>query len=524
MNNEALAALSAILPSDVVGGISDPHLARVSQAISRSTIAADRLNFGSAVSSEPVSGVMLLSDATVLKIPLPQSLALLAGGGPAYDGSFDDASCALPPPTMHLLHDVAQEPAPTCRRVAICIRLLSLPHGSVPVGVAQAVRRHLSTLLLRHPVLMHPGLLTPVAHAGRVEFMGVAAALSMSTHGGLPRYTDFHTGTSPCAIPDLDDQELVRALEQFSRHPCVRLALAGRTARIRASAEGGSYSTSPVVSQDSLPRTMLRTLGPRVQFLASVMETDEFAFPRFRAKDATLPFLSSIYASQRYSSQIAALLAQSTVAAFGAAHSHIEQGSSGWSAYYPRDAWLLRAIANRCSHLMDARTVGGFGGEFHANLAAAVPRQMFLSPSHALSPRVIERNVTAFVSGLCDAGLACSPEQARSTLLAWTIGTGRPATQLPRADVTAAVAFFNALDAHMASTSGPAIAHLAQIARDMAELDRLRVPGASAWETAAQLLHDERKMAYLLTRHPSGTSESRQELEKVSRPSSQHRP
>ena len=500
MISDAITALGQLVPPSIpVGASAGDAVASVTAEIERNVIPASRLVFGSAVASTGVRGAVLLCDASTLKVSLPQALALLSGAGDRYSGLFDEALPVLSPECASALHGASSDPAPLERRIPICVRLLSLPAGTLPAAIAKAVRAHLSSILLDHPVLLHPSLLIPTSWSGRIEYQGIAAALAMSTHGGLPRYSDFHPNAHPGAFEGLEDQGLVSRLLAFSRHPCVRLALAGPGFRISSDAPPDAYRCEPVISRDNLVRSMFRSIGPRAQFLGSVMETDELAFPRLRGSDASLPFVSSIYESQRFASQLAALLAQSAIAACGAAHSAAERGTPGWSPYFERDSWFLEKIRSRGLDLVSRRTAGGIEGHFHRHLMASAQRRIFLAPGAGMPTAILATSAAAIAEGLVRMGVASSSEAASDLLLDWTIGAQRPEGQLPRTDVSGAIAFLKALESSPARlTAAPAVEHLASLLGQITSLDSQRTPAANDWSHALEIVIAERRMAIML--------------------------
>lgn len=229
------------------------------------------------------------------------------------------------------------------------------------------------------------------------------------------------------------------------------------------------------------------------------METDELAFPRLRGSDASLPFVSSIYESQRFASQLAALLAQSAVAACGAAHSVNERGTPGWSPYFERDPWFLEKIRSRGLDLMSQRTAGGIEGHFHRHLMASAQRRIFLAPGAGLPTSILVTSAAAIAEGLVRMGVASSPEAASHLLLDWTVGAQRPDGQLPRTDVTGAIAFLKALESSPAHlTAGPTVEHLASLLGQIASLDSRRAPAASDWSRAIDIVIAERRMTIML--------------------------
>lgn len=481
MNNTPFAQLAELAPSATAPGLSPADaLAGFHNVLRGEAIPAGRLMFAGYPSAAAVNGCSLVCDSSVLGLQPHVALLQLSGAGPGYSGLLNECAKDLPQSVLESVKGQSIEVAPLGRRVGLCIRLLDSPVGTLAPSVHLTIQRHLSSILLDNPSLLHPAFLVPRRNGNRTEFVSIASALASSTQGALPRYSHFRPDeTPPVAAGDIRDRHLFARLEAFARSPCVRWALSERTMRIEAADPVGS-SCAIQVKQEALPQALLRSLTPHPEFLASVLELDELAFPRLRSEKA-LPFAHAIAAQDRWRHQLVPLLARSTFAAFGSLHSHLE-GINGWTPFHRKDRWLLAAVKARAPEL---------AGLMAKTLGAGLQRWMFPPGASAIPPRLAAENLERIVAGLVECGLAESSLSAAAFVMEHTIGRSRPDGRLPSASTPQALAFLSGLDRYGA---GPAA--MTQLCTALGSA--AASAHAADWQAAVDAIEIERRMGALL--------------------------
>lgn len=481
MTNTPFAQLAELAPRAVASGLSPADaLAGFHSALRDEAIPAGRLTFSGYPSGSAVAGCSMVCDASVLALQPHVALLQLSGAGPGYNGLLNECARDLPQSVLQSVKTEAVEPAPMGRSIGLCIRLLDAPLGTLAPSVHRTIQRHFSAILLDNPALLHPAFLVPRRNGNRTEFVGIASALASSSQGALPRYCHFRPDEQPpTEASDAQDQQLFARLESFSRNPCVRWAMAEKSIRVEAADPVGS-SCAIQVKQEALPQALLRSLAPQPEFLASVIELDELAFPRLRRQKA-LPFAHAISAQERWKHQLLPLLARSTFAAFGTLHSHLE-GMNGWTPFHRKDAWLLAAMKARAPEL---------AGSMAKILGGSLQRWMFPPGTAAVPPRLAAENFDRIITGLMECGLADGPLAAAAFVMEHTIGKARPEGRLPSASTPAALTFLSGLDRHGA---GPAA--MAQLCTALTTA--AGSAHAADWQAAVDAIEIERRMGALL--------------------------
>lgn len=212
-------------------------------------------------------------DGHITKEALSDVWQELAGSGASYTGLFGplnehgepkallDAAVAIVP----FLGNGAPVSAP--QRAALCVRWLSTQLFNLCPDLATVIQRHLSEILVAHPVLMHPAFLCPMNAAAGDVTMSLAHALAASRNGELPRLRHFGEDSDTSAA----DSPVRRQLLAFATNPCVQLGL-GQSTILR-------WSGPPDKRREVAPLPGFRKGGAvmsgMVRFLSSVMELDD---------------------------------------------------------------------------------------------------------------------------------------------------------------------------------------------------------------------------------------------------------
>jgi hypothetical protein len=216
-------------------------------------------------------------------------------------------------------------------RVLACLRLLRLPQSYFPSGeegdeLMMKARRHLSELLVEHPVLMHNRIFVNGRHfAVGGEYGPIASVIAHTPRGEFPR---------------LSHGIALDKLRAFARHHCVRTGLTA----VAPSAPGkdGKY-------KQLQGKTLLGSLSPNLHLprpglLTSILELDEHRAANFAATRRPASFLTCRGQTENH---LRTCVANSLLAAFNISPLLPTEDSSrpfNGTQYDP--AALLKALAS----------------------------------------------------------------------------------------------------------------------------------------------------------------------------------
>lgn len=488
-----LEQLNRLVDDELKAGRSPAQsLEPLQKVLEDSVIRTDELVFDTWQSAEPLPGhILACNDSSVVSMHLSSVYPALSGSGPHYNGMYEDCKMLRDERAASQIKKGNRPAASIVEQVVLAVRVLGISQVSLMPELAAATRRHLSAIMLKYPVLMHPAMLVPVIREvnGAREYVSLAGALSQTAHGGLPRYSHFRSREQDKASGV--DQALVERLTEFAKHPCLRLAFGRAAHRVRPDQSGRRAR----MGKESLVRSMLAVTGPRVEFLASVMELDELAAGPSASR--VRPFWASVEGEEHLVAQLDAMLGASIAAASGLVHVAAMQGTlpDSMRAYAPDAAFLL-CIRNRHEHLFGSVPVESAIGQA---LVKSTQRRLFLGRQDSLAPAELAHNVRNMALGLSYVGFCGSTREAGEFLFEVCVGGMRPDGHLPRTDATGAVAFLKAVD-ELGGFGGTDDAVIEAAARLRALAGRENRPFMDAWVSAAEVFGTERVMVSVINR------------------------
>jgi hypothetical protein len=496
MTDAELERLNRLVEDELKAGRSPAQaLEPLQKVLENSVIRTDDLVFDAWQSTEPLPGhILACNDSSVLSTSVSNVYPALSGCGPHYNGMYGDREMLRDKTAAIHIQKGNRPAASIAEQVVLCLRVMGTSQVSLMPELAAATRRHLSAIMLKYPVLMHPALLVPVIRGGGREYVSLASALSQTAHGALPRYSHFRSREQDKASGV--DQGLVAQLTAFAKHPCVRLIFGRAAHRVRADLAGKSSRDRQVkMGKESLVRSVLGVTGPRVEFLASVMELDELAGTPVNGP--VRPFWASVDGEEHLLSQLDAMLAASIAAASGLVHVAAMQGTlpDSMRAYSPDTNFLL-AIRNRHDHLFGPVPVESAIGQ---TLLKSAQRRLFLGRQDSLAPAELAHNVRNMALALTYIGFCGSAREAGEFLLESCVGALRPDGNLPRVDATCAVAFLKAID-ELGGLGESDEAIIATAERVKASATQENRPFSDAWAKAAEVFGTERVMLSVINR------------------------
>lgn len=504
MPDADLDRLNSIIPDALAAGKQPAAaLAELDLVLSEQYIDKSRIVFGTSEATEHATGRVLLGESADLATDPGRRLAAICGAGVHYNGMFGDCSLFEDENLSRFLLTAVRPPAPVSEQVLHCIKLLGAPEKSSLGAIHDAVQRHLSSILLEYPVLMHPAFMVPRWQWSSNDYRSVTGAIAMAPQGSLPRYSHFHRGNGSVPAPRTDIQLLAR-LKAFATHPCTQLAFNRAGHRIHADA--GSRP-SIKTGKESLLRSLLSVTGPHPSFLASVMEIDELALSTHAESWSRRPFWAAASGQAPLVAQLDSMLARSMTAAAGLIHTPAADEKTPAKSYSV-DIEFLTNLRNIKGQLFKG---DGYESDFGKAIARAMQRSLFLgngTKQAPLSSAEVAFNVRATLWALCEVGLARTPQEAGRFVIDCTLGPRRPDANLPPTDATGAVAFLHALDQSDAlATEGHAgaVRRLNQISADLNEAAAPTQYRAD-WLTACSVLSTERVMQATFERATSATA------------------
>ena len=300
MSNQSIESLNALVDAKASAayGASTPitGLKAINEFLEASYIPADMLTIDTGQATSPLDGHVLLGGSHILQVHLDSLWLSLHGGGTKSIRTFGDlendqaflrcVGAFKDAKLVRTMRTTDIEPGDLAERILLCIRLLSASStaSTMPLPFA-SVQRHLSEILLTYPALMHPRVLIPVSRGKSTEYMSILHAVA-AAGAGLPRRSHFLAGTGGLRVPlpgtPSDIEKLDDRLHAFARHPCVRFALKRQSCiHVQASAiKNGTSNRNIVAKSLRLAEFAFGTPGPKVQFMASVMELEDLVVKR----------------------------------------------------------------------------------------------------------------------------------------------------------------------------------------------------------------------------------------------------
>lgn len=368
--------------------------------------------------------------------------------------------------------------------------------------LAAAVRRHLSGIMLQFPVLLHPSILMARLSGPTqiVDYTSLASILATSPHGALPRYSHFRSRQDDKEAGQID-HGLIDRLSAFAKHPCVRRVFEQPATRLRQDPHAVTARGREIkISTEKLSSATMSALGPRVEFLASVMELDELAGTY--AGELVRPFWSAVKNEPYRIVLLDTILTASIFAAAGGVHAGALHGIPDEMRAYRPDMGFLTAVRRRQQHLFDT---GHDDSGIGQALLKSCQRRIFLGRQDALAPAEVRHNTRNLAMALHFIGFCNSQQEAAVYLLEVCAGSLRPDGNLPRVDTTGAVAFLKAVDTlgGLGSCDDEVVARIGQLRNTISDARR---PFMDAWITAADALASERLMTSVIDRVASAAT------------------
>ena len=302
-------------------------------------------------------------------------------------------------------------------RLTACLRILRIPASQMPSDAPDQLmllaQRHLSGILVDHPVLMHNRIMVRGHHFAKAEFGPIATILAETPRAEFPR---------------LGHGIAADRLQAFAKHPCLRVGLtqeAPNPLRIKETKLLGRTMLNAVVVSNSFT--------PRARMLGSILELDAL-----RAVKGKRP--SSLLSCKGASEDaLRGCFANSFLAECGVDHllaEDLRQSAPDFmgtlqQAGITNEAWFLPALESRI-----ARWATGPSGS-HKQTMQAIALGLTLCQPAALSSAAGPVSVAPVVRWLIAALLDCSPERAASL--------GKPFKGFTAISVDGATAFIEAM-------------------------------------------------------------------------------
>lgn len=399
-------------------------------------------------------GHMLIHANALLALDWDDIWIRLQGGGPknAWANTvfgnlneklaFDRCAKVIDNPRLvDDLRDSETVPVSIVERLVLSLRILSvLGVYSAKPEATKAAQQCLSEVLLSYPVLMHPKILVPVYRKGVFEYANVLHALAGTT-AGLPRRSHFG--------PDYKGANLDERLKSFASHPCVTLALRQQTSA------HVTVDLSPVTIKTDTRRLVtfgLNLATPRVQFIASVLELDEFAQPGVNIPmNSWYPKTSDPKKSESNRLERNLLMrsmAASFFASTGLTHSSSKPtfevieclGRAQSTTCFPLDSDFL-VYLNKSSPVLVADQC------FMNSLRDSMSKRIFSGRTDDLGAVDVQANTQALISGLTAAGITKTKADAAVFIVDAVLGQARVRRQLPfpKADSSSVLAFIECI-------------------------------------------------------------------------------
>lgn len=302
-------------------------------------------------------------------------------------------------------------------RAVACLRILRIPASQLPVdtpdGLMEMAQRHLSGIIVDHPVLMHNRIMVRAHHFATSEFGPIATILAETPRGEFPRLSH---GIS------------ADRLQAFAKHPCVRIGLmqeAPNSLRRKDTKMLGRTMLNAVV--------VAQSFTPRGRMLGSILELDALRVVKGKRPASLLSckgpseealrtcFANSFLAECGVDQMLAEDLRQ-PAPDFMAAMT---------KAGVPNEYWFLPAIETRLARW--AAAPAGSHGPAMKGIALGLTACQPAALSSAAGPETVKPVVRWLIAALLDV----SPQRAESL--------GKPFKGFAAVGVEGATAFIEAM-------------------------------------------------------------------------------
>lgn len=522
LNDDSLRNLNSLVNDALAAGVAPKKaLALLTDELTHGpyVVRRDELVFDTSESERAIPGHTLLGSWVLAQYPLRKVYRDLSGAGASYNGMWGDGSMLRDEQAASHLIGPDREPMTICEQVVLCIRLLGTSTISLPREIAEATRRHLSELLLTYPVLLHPAIMAPANLADqRPEYGSLVYLLAKTPHGGLPRYSHFEADDGSLPLHRMPNQDLVKRLTAFAKHPCVEAGLTRAATRACLNKEQNAI----LIGKETVLAAMASVMGPKPQFLAAVMELEELAKPLGPNMTRALPFHKAIATAPKSATRDPSALkpAQEWVeyglmnavaAASGLVHLVTSMDTLPTSIRtYAHDPRLLASVRARMPVLCGLDKAGSY---FGTQVRGAMMRKVFLRQAGGLGPEELAQNARRMALGLVGCGFCSTPQEAAGFIATTVLGHDRPGLNLPPKDTAGAVAFLKAIDEMGGFNPGaPEAEHaidgmkrIRGAVRDFPARDEL--PYRAEWDAAFQVVIAEKVMASVLQRPVASNDE-----------------
>lgn len=504
-------------------------LKELSAVFALSSINFGELEFTSrTVESPEIAGHILLVSPSEMPAGHKdlENFIALCGTGELYNGMFGDASILRDPHATAAISNRTGRPtapAPVSVQLAVTVRLLDSGREQIPSELVKSLQTHISSILLKYPVLMHPALLMPSfrpdgSQVQSIEYSSVIAALALSPQAGMPRLSHFVEFENSAGV-GAPNSVISKSLASFASHPCVILAAEKSAFCVRTAAPSKPGRALDVkVSQETTLRTLVRSFAPRVEFLASIMELDDLR----GAKESTaeLPFASTIAAgaAPHLRSQLIGLLATSISAASGSIHLLGSAIFSDSLIRHPCDARFLNSVRARID---DIKHADAKECPLASYMTQGAARRVFLTAGENTPNDVIAHNTKCLSYSLVASGIVSDHAEATRFVTRAILGSKRTDARLPRADTTAAIAFLKAILPDACNDDG-AVELLNSIQHDINTVPAYQIPFRDDWSRACDVTRTELIMNSVISainqaRTATGSTSSTETSEPVQR-------
>lgn len=494
LSDAELISLNRLVDDQLSAGRTSAQALKALEAALRDrVIPGDELVFRDGCSERALPAhILLCNDGSGMSRSLGQTM----------NGIYSDRSLHRAADACALIEGEDRAQEPIADQILLCLRILALE--SVHPETASEVRRHLSSILLRYPVLLHPAFLVPTRPAAEAEteYRCIAHILAGTAHGGLPRFSHFsHDGHHQRAGSEVD---LAIRIDAFAKHPCVQRALnatAGAVVLV-----GGRIRRQ----RHNLAHAFARRMGSRVQFIASVMELDDRAHPG--TPSPRFGLLDQCTDNGPVHDRARAILLDSFADACGLVYLGdaipIYASLPFEMRRRPLDHDFLHGFARRLPSLTDTKAPESPDKPGTSLLSAVAPRRIFVDRFNAVSPADLAHNVRGLVSGMAHVGAFPSMASAAAAVFEVSVPTN---DEYPRYQPVAVCGAMSVLK-ELADLGGLGATDEA-IIQSLLDLklraEAASTPDSSQWALAASFLATERSMQLTITRHePSPATQS----------------
>jgi hypothetical protein len=283
-------------------------------------------------------------------------------------------------------------------RLVACLRILRIPESQLPANyrpdLMVIAQRHLSSILVEHPVLMHNRIMVKGMHFAKTEYGPIATIIAETPRAEFPRLAH---GTAP------------ERLKAFANHPCVRIGLTTKAPSPKPPQDGAKYQGLTMLGATVARNSMMS----RSRMLTSLLELDAVRGPvRGRAANGSFLRCSGQAESDLRTAIANTFLSECGVNAAQAsdAPESAEFFAALKSSLIPHQAWFLSHIEIRLTRwaaLPAGEHIDGLRNLAHALQTCAPEALQTQAPSYSGTVQI-----GAVVDWLIPALLDSSTERA----------------------------------------------------------------------------------------------------------------